>query len=106
MTGQMRLDKCDSSNEKTPPPLYLARPFARPFAQLVILCDSVIHTHFSIEIVRPYGITMQDRVKVNYNLSVAIAARTGCIHFNTVEFLHALHDIRMAMLNPSSIRSE
>ncbi|OCK86564.1 uncharacterized protein K441DRAFT_672208 [Cenococcum geophilum 1.58] len=34
-----------------------------------------------------------------------MAVRTGCTNFNTVEFLHALHLIRIATFKSSSILS-
>jgi len=40
---------------------------------------------------QPLNVVLFQPFKHHHKLAVEMAMRTGCINFNTVEFLHALH---------------
>jgi len=52
---------------------------------------------------QPLDVVLFQPFKHYYRQAVEIAMRTGCINFNTVKFLYALHQIRTAIFKSSSI---
>ena len=54
---------------------------------------------------QPLDVVLFQPFKHHHRLAVEMAVRTGCTNFNTVEFLHALHQIRTATFKSSSILS-
>ena len=54
---------------------------------------------------QPLDVVLFQPYKHHHRRAVEMAVRTGCTNFNIVEFLHALHYIRVATFKPMSIKS-
>jgi len=54
---------------------------------------------------QPLNIVLFQPFKHHHRQAVEMAVRTGCINFNIIEFLHALHGMRMATFKQLSITS-
>ena len=63
-----------------------------------------IPAHIS-HFLQPLNVILFQPFKHQHRQAVEMAVRTGCINFNIIKFLHALHGIRIATFKQSSITS-
>jgi hypothetical protein len=78
--------------------------------ELVEFCEQRNIILFSLpphssHFLQPLNIVLFQPFKHYHRQAVEMAMRTGCTNFNIIEFLHALHGIRMATFKQSSILS-